>query len=495
MRSYNRKASLLRKPFVYTSLAGILAIFGLTFGIPALMDGWSLSSLMASTGDVVEPPSGFGLSTEGMVKAALGVAGAALVFVLIYLFDISSYASKISGKKDLASFNVNAWMLLIFLIVGMGFAIWELIYHGKFYYEVTSEHGVEEKSMFMITFILTGIVFVVTQVLLFGYSYFYRYREDRKATYYAHNNTLEIVWTAIPAVVLTILVLRGFVAFSNFTEAPGDDVEEIEVYAFQFGWAARYPGEDKTLGKTSFNYISASNKLGLAVESEVDKLVAKLNSRLKTLADDVANLENGTTLAEVKAELALLDEDVSPDDFKRVQKALDDIISGEALSEVESEIKRKENQLQRIAAMGNNYGEEVNDDKIVGEIHLAKDSSITMKFRAQDVIHSAYLPTFRMQMNCVPGMPTQFTFKPTVSTAEMRAKKNDENFDYYLYCAKICGTGHYGMKIKVVVESQAEVDAWLNDQSTFVKTEVKEEVEEESEEENEETATEEVAAL
>jgi cytochrome c oxidase subunit 2 len=108
-----------------------------------------------------------------------------------------------------------------------------------------------------------------------------------------------------------------------------------------------------------------------------------------------------------------------------------------------------------------------------------------MKFRSQDVIHSAYMPHFNVQMNCVPGMSTQFAFTPIKTTKEMRedpemiermelvnserAKKGEEpvEFDYVLLCNKICGSAHYNMQIKVIVETQEEYDAWLSEQQTF----------------------------
>ena len=125
------------------------------------------------------------------------------------------------------------------------------------------------------------------------------------------------------------------------------------------------------------------------------------------------------------------------------------------------------------------------DDKVVREIHLPVDQQVLMKFRSQDVIHSAYLPHFNVQMNCVPGINTQFAFTPTKTTNEMRedpemiermkfinearAKRGESpvEFDYVLLCNKICGSAHYNMQIKVIVETQEEYDAWLKEQETF----------------------------
>jgi len=136
------------------------------------------------------------------------------------------------------------------------------------------------------------------------------------------------------------------------------------------------------------------------------------------------------------------------------------------------------------------------DDKVVSELHLPKGKKVLFKMRSQDVLHSAYMPHFRAQMNCVPGMVTQFAFTPNKTTEEMRqtpemvekvsninvlrAKKNIElaksgqtaldpyTFDFLLLCNKICGPSHYNMQMKIVVESEADYKKWLSDKPTLV---------------------------
>ena len=136
------------------------------------------------------------------------------------------------------------------------------------------------------------------------------------------------------------------------------------------------------------------------------------------------------------------------------------------------------------------------DDVVVTqEFHLPVDRKVIFKIRSQDVLHSAYMPHFRAQMNCVPGMITEFSFTPTTTTDDMRlnpdvvAKVNRINkirydnsqeliakgqeplepyqFDYLLLCAKICGASHYNMQMKIVVESEKDFNKWLNEQKTF----------------------------
>lgn len=138
------------------------------------------------------------------------------------------------------------------------------------------------------------------------------------------------------------------------------------------------------------------------------------------------------------------------------------------------------------------------DDKTVtGEFHIPKGKKILFKFRSQDVLHSAYMPHFRAQMNVVPGMVTQFAFTPTLTTEEMRAipkmvdkvsninkirseqsaqlikegkqAKDPYTFDYLLLCAKICGASHYNMQMKLVVDTPEDFKAWLKEKPTLVK--------------------------
>ena len=106
------------------------------------------------------------------------------------------------------------------------------------------------------------------------------------------------------------------------------------------------------------------------------------------------------------------------------------------------------------------------DDKLLREVHLVVNKPVMLKFRSQDVIHSAYLPHFRVQMNCVPGIITQFGFTPNKTTKEMKEQEGND-FDYILLCNKICGGGHWNMGIKFIVETQEEFDEWYAKQESL----------------------------
>ena len=114
------------------------------------------------------------------------------------------------------------------------------------------------------------------------------------------------------------------------------------------------------------------------------------------------------------------------------------------------------------------------DDKIVkGEFHLPVGQEVEFVFRSRDVIHSAYMPHFRAQMNTVPGVPTRFKFTPTITTDEMRAQQGDATFDYILLCNKICGAAHFNMAIKIVIDTPEEYKAWLSEQKEYITDEEK----------------------
>jgi cytochrome c oxidase subunit II len=127
--------------------------------------------------------------------------------------------------------------------------------------------------MIYITLIITGIVFVITQVLLFWFSFKYQEKENKQALFYPHNNRLEVIWTVIPAIVLTVLVGFGLYYWFQITgEAPKDAVQ-VEVYGKQFNWEFRYPGRDGVFGKRYFKNIdeTKANPLGQIWEDPANR--------------------------------------------------------------------------------------------------------------------------------------------------------------------------------------------------------------------------------
>jgi len=349
--------------------------------------------------------------TSFLVFIILVLVGIA-VWQLTKIFDLtqiggSSDNDEIANDKDN---SVNGYLMFAFVGFIYVFTIYSLYAWGDLVLGTPgSEHGKDVDNLMAISMALIFFVQTITQFLLHYFAFKYRGKEGQKALYFADNNKLEAIWTIIPVIVLAGLIMYGLYTWNDIMFVDKEDEQDaivIELYAKQFGWEARYAGDDKTLGKANVRLIEGINTLGV------------------DLADPAAQ-----------------------------------------------------------------------DDKVVTELHIPKGKRVIFKMRSQDVLHSAYMPHFRAQMNCVPGMITQFSFIPTVTTADMR---NDEaivakvdkinkirtknskkivaeggvaldpyTFDYLLLCNKICGASHYNMQMKIVVDTPADFKAWLAEKPTL----------------------------
>lgn len=315
-----------------------------------------------------------------------------LLFLLLCLFiaivgkalRVYELTKETEGKSNPINWNtINGVLFVVFLIVGGYGVYWEYTVHGSMILpEAASEHGERIDMMFNITLIITTIVFVLTHIALFLFSYFYRSRADRKAYYYPHNNTIEKIWTVVPAFVLTVLVIMGFLTWRSIfykEEDPNNKPLMIEVTSSQFQWDIRYPGADGVVGHKNYKLITAINALGI-----------DFNDR---------------------------------------------------------------NSL---------------DDQIGDEIVLPVNKPVRFALTSKDVIHSFYMPHFRVQLNTVPGMTSYFEFTPTITTEQMKVKTNDPSFKYILLCAKICGANHFNMQKVVRVVSEQEYKAWVAQQKPYL---------------------------
>lgn len=202
------------------------------------------------------------MSTTWIIVALL------LGFLIVFqIAKASEYVAILKGeektRKD--SNRINAFLLLVFLVVGL-FGVWycnEKL-KGKILPPETSDHGEKIDTMMWITLAITFVVFVITQILLFWYSYKYQEKEDRKAYYYPHNNKLEVIWTVIPAITLTVLVGFGLYYWFQITGEAPKNSQVIEVTGSQFKWEFRYPGNDNKLGRKYYKEIreDKANPLG-----------------------------------------------------------------------------------------------------------------------------------------------------------------------------------------------------------------------------------------
>ncbi len=322
-----------------------------------------------------------------------------LFAVLVLIAKANELAQEV--KADQPDYNnqsrINGYLLLVFLVLmfaGSAYAFKELA--PVMIPKAASEHGVKTDQLFNVTMLIIGVVFFFTQVALFYFAYRYNESRGHDSYFYPHNNTLEVIWTIIPTIVLTGLIAMGmyewFKIFNKDERAKNMMV--VEATGQQFKWTLRYPGPDGKFGDRVFDtaHITPSNELGIDWNDK--------NSH---------------------------------------------------------------------------------DDFISDKLYLVKGRPVLMKLGALDVLHSFYLPHFRVKMDCVPGIPTEFYFTPTMTTKEMQEYLSHEEwwqginpetgqprwqtFKYELACAELCGKSHYGMQREVVVVDQAEYDAWFAEQS------------------------------
>ncbi|NGY36292.1 cytochrome c oxidase subunit II [Flavobacterium sp. XN-5] len=335
---------------------------------------------------------------------------AVALWQLTKIFDLTQVGSNVDSSEVATDKDndIQGYLMFGFLAFIYIFTIYGLFTWGPLVLHTpASAHGGEIDFLMNITWVLIFIVQAITQVLLHYFAFKYRGKQGQKALFFADNNKLEAIWSVIPAVVLAGLILYGLYAWTNIMFIDEDeDTVVVELYAQQFKWTARVAGADNVLGKANVRYIEGVNTLGV------------------DLADPYAQ-----------------------------------------------------------------------DDIVVSELHIPKGKKIHFKIRSQDVLHSAYMPHFRAQMNCVPGMVTEFAFEPIYTTSEyrelpymiekvaninaIRTKKSAAlvakgetaldpyTFDYLLLCNKICGSSHYNMQMKIVVDTPEDYKAWLKEQTVL----------------------------
>lgn len=176
----------------------------------------------------------------------------------------SEYVAIMRGEEKSRKQNnrINAFLLLVFLIAGLiGVYYCNERLGGKIlaFGSASSDHGVHIDRMLEITLWITGAVFFITQITLFWFAYKYQESDKRKAFYYPHNNKLEVIWTVIPAIALTIMVGFGLYYWFGITGEAPKNAMVIEVTGSQFKWEYRYPGKDGELGKKFYRNIDEAN--------------------------------------------------------------------------------------------------------------------------------------------------------------------------------------------------------------------------------------------
>ena len=202
------------------------------------------------------------------------IAIVVMIFVVIFqIAKASEYVSVLKGEEKSRKQNnkINGFLLIAFLILGL-LGAWYCndLYYGKtlFPQGSASVEGEKIDLMLYITISVTGAVFVITQVLLFWFAFKYQEQDGKKAFYFPHNTKLELLWTTVPAIFLTVLVVFGLKYWFKMTnDAPKDSVV-VEITGHQFAWDMRYPGKDGHLGKKNYKLYNQPLGNTLAVDFE-----------------------------------------------------------------------------------------------------------------------------------------------------------------------------------------------------------------------------------
>jgi cytochrome c oxidase subunit 2 len=448
---------------------------------------------------------------EKLIILIVLVTGVIALAQLVRVYELSSKLKK-KGEHDVndRDNHLNAKLMLGFMMFQfLGFIYLMLTYGWTGRGEAASLEGVETDWLLNLNFIIIIIVFFITNFLLFFFSYKYVRKPGVKATYYSHNNKLEAIWTVVPAIVLAVIIILGLQSWNDLTSGPTKKSVRIELFAKQFDWTARYSGENGKLGKYDYKLTNeGNNPLALKTTETIESAKVETEKAIKALEDELklAQLDHLTSgyrgLISASAYKSHIEEAYNAaleSDFNLVEveqsykhiyadvqglKGHVDVVIQEPNAETQKIMDRLEEKLivkgrilRSIVQMQQNYDSKYDDyawDDIIqtDTLYLCKGTEYEFSFRSKDVIHSAYFPHFRAQMNVVPGMPTRFKFTPSLTTEEMRKKKSDSKFNFILMCNKICGTAHYKMKMIVVVLPGKEYQNWekSKQQNTFKDT-------------------------
>lgn len=389
----NNKASM--DPFPSLSNGDIDDLF-------AYIDAYQPASGPTDSGDA----GGVNLADDETLSSLWGWIRLLLFGVVALLGAIALQLARLRGVEFFAGVDfdrMNPRIFMGFYILGMIGTFYLVRAFQPYYIQTNSAsvHGEAIDQMFWITMAVVMAVFVIVNGILFFFVWKYGSEGERKAKYYPENHKLEMLWTVVPAVVLTILIIFGIRAWTQTMAAPeaGKPSMLVEINGQQWGWILRYPGDDGKLGGVDVRRIGGDNIIGVDLNDAATK-----------------------------------------------------------------------------------------DDFFSEDLVLCEDWVVDMKIRSRDVIHSVFLPHFRVKMDAVPGMDTRFHFIPRHTTDEYRDWLRENNayysqvdtiisagaatdtvfkadkFDYELACAEVCGRGHFSMRKKVVVLKKEDYEKWYAEQ-------------------------------
>ena len=439
------------------------------------------------------------------------------VIALAQLAKVGQLTSLIRNKKEEdisdADTRLNGGLFIAFMVAFYASFIFLIIRYGDYNPPAASAHGESYDTLMDFNMYIIMAVFFLVNSVLFIFANKYRFDKERKARFFAHDNRLELIWTVIPSIVLAVIIIYGLRTWNEMTGDASDDALRVEVYSKQFDWTARYPGADGEFGLANYNLITPTNPLGIVTQDGVTEALAEIKGQIASLESELAH-ERGRLLAEKASIEEQLHADdhhghghghdhdhdhaeghgddhdhhgISPEFKANLEARLHEVehmlasdqvvvLSNAAAEAKEDKLHRLKRHRQRIEEVkpfdydgGIAAWEAGADDKIMkGEFHLPVGREVEFVFRSRDVIHSAYMPHFRAQMNTVPGVPTRFKMTPTITTDSMRTILDDPDFNYVLLCNKVCGAAHFNMQMAVVVETEEEYNAWLESQEEFI---------------------------
>lgn len=383
-----------------------------------------------------------------LITLVVIILGVLAVAQLMRVYELSSKLRE-RGEHDISNRDnrLNAKLMLAFMFFMFGGFIWLMFEYGwTGRGSAASVHGHDLDWLLNINFIIITAVFFLTNTLLFVFAHKYVKKPGVPAFYYPHNNKLEMVWTVVPAIVLAVIIILGL---KEWNEATGDAEEEairVELFSKQFAWEARYSGEDNTLGRFDYKLThDEKNPLALMTKETIELAIQEMESGTLGIDSLEAKLNDRKLI-------------FAPEDREKMR----------------ADLKRKQQLIRLLYQMRNSHNPKVDkaawDDIIQKDtLYLCKGKEYEFNFRSKDVIHSAYFPHFRAQMNTVPGMTTRFKFTPDKTTEEMRIERGVDDFNFVLLCNKICGTSHYKMKMMIVVLEEKEYNDWMKTKarSTF----------------------------
>ncbi|MEL6865631.1 MAG: OmpA family protein, partial [Bacteroidota bacterium] len=280
-----------------------------------------------------------------------------------------------------------------------------------------SEHGGELDSLFNVTLIFTGIVFFITQILLFWFAYKYKYKKGRVALFMPHDNKLEMIWTAVPAIVMSFLVIQGLMAWNKVMADVGEDEEYIEIEAtgMQFAWIMRYPGADGVLGTKDYRLITPNNQLGQDWSDEKNE-----DDIVSSAAGEVVKLPVGKKV--------------------RVRITARDVLHNFDLPHFR-----------------------VKMDAIPGlPTYFVLTPTVTTE-------------EYRQNLGALDreGNPLYPEWHEPYDPTDPESKPRWQEFNYELACAELCGKGHYSMRRIIEVVSYEEWLEWMESQKSYYWTSIR----------------------